>query len=68
MPKKTISTPDLERVVSFRVLHQTWVELVNLSRCQGYSASGWIRNAIFQKLKESGIDPAASINRINQEE
>lgn len=68
MPKKTIYTPDLERVVSFRVGQQIWVKLVNLSRSQGYSASGWIRNAVFRKLKESGIEPTQPINRMTREE
>ena len=68
MPRKTIYTPNLERVVSFRVGQQTWVELVNLSRRQGYSASGWMRNAIFQKLKKFGIEPTQSVNRMTKEE
>ncbi len=57
MPKKKILTEDLNRVVSMRLDHQTWIALVEVARSQGLSASSFMRSAVFSKLREQGVEP-----------
>ena len=58
MPKKKIITPNMEKVVSMRLDTDTWTDLIDIARQQGYSASGFMRNAIFYKLRQLGIEPS----------
>ena len=61
MPKKKFITPNLGRIVSLRLDEETWGDLIDLARKQGYSASGFMRNAVFTKLREQGVEPVTKV-------